>query len=374
MVTYRATELPLADLLLDPNNFRFKDPKKTIKVAEDRFGEDGVQSAAIRNIQDDGVDELKSSIIKNGFVPIERIIVRSLGTPVPSTADADDGDESADATAKYVVVEGNRRTTALKQLQQENTQGAPLEISLVEIFAGVPVLVVEDATDEDLLAIMGIRHVGGPKEWGGYQSALLVYQLRAESGYDARETAARLGLATQEVNRRYKSFCALKQMMDNDEFGNFVTPELYPVFQEAFSLAAVKKWLGWSEATLNFTNAEELEYFYSWVSQPVGTPKISGYSAVRHLRKIIDAPEALAALKEDGSVEEALAIADSEAKARRWRPNAQAALKSLKDMTSDVMRELEATDLEVLRDIRSQAKFILDAHATAAKSAQDDDE
>lgn len=369
MVTYTPQTVPLSDLFVDPNNFRFKNPNHPTKVPENRFVDDTVQAGAMERIIKDGIEELKNSIKKNGFVPVERIVVRELLRVDPSN------EASSEPSTKYLVVEGNRRTTALKALRDENNKGAPLDPTLTETFENVPVLIAHDAEAGDLLAIMGIRHVGGPKEWGGYQSALLVYELRTDGTLSARETASKLGLETQEVNRRYKSFCALKQMMDNEDYGDLVTPELYPIFQEAFSRTSVKRWLGWDDANLEFTNNEELDYFYDWVTSPKGGPKIAGYAAVRHLGKIVDNAEALAALKEDGSIEESLAIVDSEAKARRWRPNATATLKSLKEMSAEIMRSLDFDEQTILSSLRSQAKFILDARAAAdVPEGQFDDE
>lgn len=158
MVNFTATTVHLRDLLLDPNNFRFSNPGHAALVAESRFGEEKVQSAALERVRADGVGELKMSITENGFVPVERIVVRAL------PADAED-------VVRYVVVEGNRRTGALKILQQEHAGGLDLHARVTDVFDSVPVLLAEDASEDDILAIMGIRHVGGPKEWGGYQSA-----------------------------------------------------------------------------------------------------------------------------------------------------------------------------------------------------------
>ena len=103
MVNFDATTVPLESLLLDPNNFRFTAPGTVALVAEARIAEEKVQAAALERVKADGVSELKLSIAENGFVPVERIVVRAL-----------DGDEGG-----YVVVEGNRRTAALKLLERD---------------------------------------------------------------------------------------------------------------------------------------------------------------------------------------------------------------------------------------------------------------
>src|SRR5699024_7069026 len=148
--------------------------------------------------------------------------------------------------------------------------------------SAVPVLLAEDASADDLLAIMGIRHVGGPKEWGGYQSALLVYQLLHGTTLTSSEVASRLGLSVQEVNSRHRAFSALTQMKDDEEYGDSVTPELYPVFHEALGQPTIRDWLGWDSQKLKFLQKDTRELLYGWLSETDGTPrKISSYGEMR---------------------------------------------------------------------------------------------
>ncbi len=158
MVHYTATTVPLRQLMLDPGNFRFRRPGHNTLVAESRIAEEKVQAATLDKVKSDGVSELKRSIAENGCVPVERIVVREMKAQENGEASEEETDA---AEPRYLVIEGNRRTSALKLLEQDHAGGVDLSAEVVEVFEAVPVLVASEATDDDLLAIMGIRHVGG---------------------------------------------------------------------------------------------------------------------------------------------------------------------------------------------------------------------
>lgn len=363
MVSYSATTVQLEDLLLDPNNFRFRQPGQTTDVSEARISEEKVQANALERIKADGVAELKRSISENGFVPVERIVVRALPLIV-------EGDRQ-----KYVAVEGNRRTAALKLLEQDNAGGVDLSESLIRDFSAVPVLLATDATNDDLLAIMGIRHVGGPKGWGGYQSALLVYQLLEGANLTAREVASRLSLTVNEVNRRHRAFSALTQMINDEEFGESVNPEMYPIFHEAVGQPTVREWLGWSQPDRVFSNVGNRELFYTWLVGVDTDPKIRSYIEVRELRQILENTDALIALKDDDQTfSDALAIVRADAKSMRWLPNAKSALASLNEMGPDTIESLDGDAVDVLTDLRKRAGWIVKAHKLSSDSDAADDE
>ncbi len=71
----------------------------------------------------------------------------------------------------------------------------------------VPCIVVDASEGGDFFreTLMGVRHVGGIKEWGGYQRAKLIADLRDIYHLEAADVAAKLGLLTREVNRRYRA-------------------------------------------------------------------------------------------------------------------------------------------------------------------------
>jgi hypothetical protein len=93
-------------LLLDPNNYRFHDIFGYRPVNNQaRYGEPGVQERAIQLLQNTEsfeLESLKDSIVTNGYVPIEQIVVVKY--------------DEQEGGARYLVVEGNRRVAAVKSL------------------------------------------------------------------------------------------------------------------------------------------------------------------------------------------------------------------------------------------------------------------
>lgn len=145
---------------------------------------------------------------------------------------------------------------------------------------------------------MGVRHVSGISQWGGYQRAKLVVALKDNHNLSSANVADRLGMSAQEVNRRYRAFKALQQMQNDEEFGGAVKADMYPVFHEAVSLPVVREWLNWEENRGVFTNEDQLRNFYGLLTTNSDDrdhnrdPKITSYAQVRELRDILPNPEA----------------------------------------------------------------------------------
>ncbi len=69
---------------------------------------------------------------------------------------------------KFLVIEGNRRIAALRQIRDEYEGGIDIPDGVVNVLDAVPCLVADGPDQEAYFreALMGIRHVGGIKEWG----------------------------------------------------------------------------------------------------------------------------------------------------------------------------------------------------------------
>lgn len=191
------------DLLFDPNNYRFQDLDNFVYAAEERFHEDTVQRRAYQRMrQEEGIQALKNSILRNGYLSVERIVVRPYHHATPQ---------------KWVVVEGNRRLAAVRWILEDYEGGVPIAPQALLSIEKLPAVVAEKSAPDEVFraSLMGIRHVSGTKQWGGYQRAKLVTTMRDELGLDAGEVAERLAMSTQEVNRRYRAFKTLNQMQKN---------------------------------------------------------------------------------------------------------------------------------------------------------------
>ena len=351
------TTVRVERLVVDPNNFRFQDSRNYVPANESRFQEDSVQKRALDRLSKEGISELKSSITTNGFLPFERIIVR----PYSETG----------GVTLYLVVEGNRRTAALKQIRQDHEAGVDFSQELLDVLDAVPVTVAEPENGEQdetlLLSLMGVRHVGGIKEWGGYQRAKLVTELKDRHSLETAEIASRLGMTAHEVNRRYRAFSALRQMMDDEEYGDQAVPGMYALFHEAVGGTVIKEWLGWDDMSSSFRDVDGLHAFYSLISQRedqdggVLPPKLDNREAVRDLREILVSDDARRALLDpDQSFADSLAIAKAENLSRTWLTQIGEAIAALNKVGALELQAMSPEDLGTIERLRDTAQQLVD--------------
>jgi len=351
MTQLREETLRLDQLLLDPNNYRFQDDPEYVAADDARFAEAGVQDRAYRRLRNESLTALKNSILTNGFLPFERLVVREYGPDVE----------------QFLVVEGNRRTAALRWIKEDHEAGVAIREDILATLAALPVIVIGKDEDPSLhLSLMGVRHVGGVNEWGGYQRAKLVTQLRDEHGLETSEVANRLGLTPHEVNRRYRAFKTLGQMEADEEFGDLAEARMYPLFHEAVSLPVVRSWLGWDEAESVFGNETTREQFYDLLTPSerdeggYSDPKISTYSQVRELRAILEVAEAKRVLLDpDRSFHDAVGIAKADEISRSWATEVAEAISALNSVGALELARLEQSDLDEIVKLRDLADRLI---------------
>lgn len=355
----KPTVLKLDQLLLDPNNPRFAE----LGAAEDakpeaRFAEPNVQKKAyelMRTTSRFDVAELRDTIKTMGFLPMDRIVVR------PWRAGPAGNDQ-------YVVVEGNRRVTALKwliELQSEAKETFTSE--QIKNFTEIEVLVLDDlaADPSAKLVIPGLRHVSGIKEWGAYQKARTVFILR-DGGRTQQEVAQSLGLSVIEANRLWRAYLALDQMRADEEYSEFADPKLYSYFEEVLKRPAVKNWLGWKDDAKRFTNEERIREFYGWMVGEEGADgertdirKLNEAKSVRELAVFIEDAAAMAAFRApDGSLTRARARFDSE-HPEEWLPNIVSAEAVLASLTPDVITAMKEDELDKLVSLQARIQKVL---------------
>lgn len=251
--------IPINDIFLDPNNPRFwsEQTQKAADVPDTKVPEDTHQSRTKARIANHGLEELKNSILRNGFLPLDRIVVRKL----------------AGLPDKYVVIEGNRRLAALKMLREQIGEGAIAETKLDEDYLkalksatdNIDVLVYVGSETDIAWILQGIRHIGGIRNWMAAQQGKLVADQIDKQGFSLSEAGQRFGLSAQAVGRRYRSYKALQQMREDEEFASKAKNDYYSLFEEAIRDKHVKTWLGWSDEDKHFTNTDNLKQFYSWI-------------------------------------------------------------------------------------------------------------
>ncbi len=300
-------------LLLDPNNYRFLDLEQYRRVANlARFAEDGVQDRALALLQTTKsfeLDALKDSILTNGFVPLEQIVVEPYPTEGKPT--------------HYLVVEGNRRVAAVKSILKEQRGGASdIEPEKLATLTQLPAIVIRGTSAERASyrqTLMAIRHVAGIREWGPYQQAKLIAELY-EKGGNFTKVAKEIGISAREVGRRYRAYKALEQMEDDDDWGEYAHPKLYALFHEAMSVPTVRdEWLKFKDSDYRTHDETATKAFYELLSERriddiTHDPKLKSARDVRALRDIVERPLALRILLDpERRLQDAIDAASSEA-------------------------------------------------------------
>lgn len=353
----------LDQLLLDPNNPRFSDfDDDSEPVAEARFSEAKVQSRTFERMKEFDVSELRDTIEAVGFLPLDRIVVREW-----------EGEQAE--PRKYVVVEGNRRVTALRWLLALHDEGKRnFTEEQLGNFMNVEVLVLdrERAPHSARLVLPGLRHVSGIKEWGPYQKARAVNELRS-SGASPQDVAQSLGLTTRSANALGRSFLAFEQMRADEEYGELITPRRFSYFEEVFKKPNVKEWLGWSEEQKKFTNEARLREFYGWMVGEIAPdgeeegertePKLPEAKSIRQLSQILEDESTLAIFRGPaGTLTRAISRLEAEQQAD-WQSSVAAAETTLATLSPDTLRGMSEDDLALVQNLFSRVqKVIADRH------------
>ena len=349
----KEANLKFEQIFLDPNNPRFWTEKEMRELPDARIPEEKSQARAQTKIADFGINELHDSILRNGFLPLDRIVVR----PINGYSD------------KFVIVEGNRRFAALRVLRQEIKDEIVSEDDidddhlqkLLKETNELDVLIYEgdDAHDISWL-LQGIRHISGIRDWAPAQRARLVAEQIDEHGLRFKTAGQTFGLTAQAVGRLYRSFKALDQMRQDDEFSAKAKNEYFTLFEEAIRNKTVREWLGWSNSSWTFEDEENLKQFYSWISEDEEHDNDRRIHDPRHIKKfgylIAGSHETLLSQIDqyDISINVAYAkVSDMEA-AKDWKDKIEQAGKLIADLPQAPMFDEPEQFLDELVKIENQ--------------------
>ena len=188
----------LDELFLDPHNMRLGRGYTGPNVSQERL---------MQRMRGWSLEALAVSFLESGFWPQEAVIVvkeNLYGRP-----------------PKLVVVEGNRRIAALKNLKQAADGDPPTRMwrrLLSEsppdqnLFNRIPYLL--SPSRADITAFIGFRHVTGIKEWPPTEKAQFIAQLVDDEGKSYEVIRKQIGSQTEAVRRNYIAYRILLQMED----------------------------------------------------------------------------------------------------------------------------------------------------------------
>lgn len=162
----KAVRIKPEQILLDPRNPRLGiDSEEFDGLEEKEIALEQVQRAVLRQIEKKvhHVKDLVNSIGEKGFLD-------GLGSFIIKRSTRDE---------HYLVLEGNRRTAAIKQLLRYPTElSSGVKRSLKEISVSEFQYIPNDLFSEEQIIeiLLGIIHLQGPLPWGPLEKARYIYQ------------------------------------------------------------------------------------------------------------------------------------------------------------------------------------------------------
>jgi hypothetical protein len=250
-------------LLLDPHNLRlFELPHGMANTGAKLIGQKPVQDKVFKTILDYprfDIKALEQSIAYNGFLKHEHLIV--------ARYDAQ----------KFLVLEGNRRLTAVRDLYR--TLGQELKglnpnvrnsLRTLPCFVlNGPIIAGSQKTLDDYRhtseIYIGMRHLMGPKDWEPASRYEFQARLIDDEGWSASDVATRFGRKKYEVERDFKAQRLYRDLRKFESKGGISHSFTYNAFAEAARAPSIMKWLGWSSAKMGFTKKDREESFFHYL-------------------------------------------------------------------------------------------------------------
>ncbi|HBX3911881.1 TPA: hypothetical protein MH001_13850 [Klebsiella pneumoniae subsp. pneumoniae] len=253
------TSRNLKNLYLDPNNYRFVDNENHKFVNEENLLDAQVQKRTRTFIEGRGqenIRDLLASLKANGYLEVDLIQVRELGEN------------------RYLVLEGNRRVTALKVLQEAYDNGYDIGNLDPSIFRSVPFEIHSKEESEKHLIVMGLKHISGNKKWSTFNQSKLLYDFlkpyekspREEYINKENELINSLGITKHRLRSMLRVY-NLIQLYKLSDYSEQFTPDMVGIFEEIMKKPVLKNWLGWNDSGYFASNKINLERLFSWISK-----------------------------------------------------------------------------------------------------------
>lgn len=258
------------------------------------------------------IEDLMGAIGENDYFQGEPLVVVPISTNLNNESQ------------KYVVVEGNRRLTALRLLQNPNICARPTarmkEIARDAQFRPKEVPVVIRQTRAEVLPYLGFRHITGVKQWEPLAKARYIMQLFDTTSLEAsardryKEVANAIGSRRDHIKRNLDALAVYRTIKENDFFGIDELDEesiKFAVLSTALADDHIGSFVGVCKkngdefepadpivnpASLNIDSIRELtQWLYQLDSK--GRTRVGESRNLRMLSAVVDSPRALAAFR-----------------------------------------------------------------------------
>ena len=339
------SKIDIDDLLLDPNNPRFSTLKK--KVNNSKIQEEYTQRNTLENIKNYDIHKLKESILRVGFLSIDRVIVVKLSDDIP----------------KFVVVEGNRRIAAVKSILDDIKVGLKVDKDILKSLREINTLILKNmdysnSADYQLL-IQGLRHISGVKGWKPYQQSRALVTLVDKLGYSITDAAATLGLGRTTASWMRSAYYAYQNMKREKDIV-IVKEEIdiipyFSYFVEVLKSPNLRGYFLWNNKQNKFKNRIEILKFYKWIgitSKDSEIRQIPTALDIRRLYEVLDNQEAKEILESGESIYNALsAISGVESKSENYTHVLQEIYRMIKALPKSFIKHMSIEDRIILGNI-----------------------
>lgn len=303
------TSKNLKNLYLDPNNYRFIDNTKYLKVDETKLTDPIIQARTRSFIEGKNrrnIEDLLDSFKTNGFMDIDVIQVKDLGEN------------------KFLVLEGNRRVTALKVLQEEFKNAQNIGIFDPSVFGSIPFEINDSNDQKKHQVIMGLKHITRNKTWPALNQAQLIYDIMND--YDdpiegENFIKSSLGISVTQIRKYIRTLKLIELYKKSDYRDNFTT-DMYSIFEEIIKKPIIKEWIGFNDYNYKINNTLNLNRLFSWISQSeeieyredeeeiisLIEPIITKAFEIRSLAEFIQDEKAIKKMEEKRSVTDGLLV------------------------------------------------------------------
>lgn len=301
-------------LMLDPNNYRFIDNKDYVAVAEENVSDKRIQERTLNLLlgkNEDNISDLIISFKANGILKLDPIQVKELS----------DGN--------YLVIEGNRRTAALKYLYDQYKRSNDVGKLNESDFKSIELVLISGESPVQHLITMGLHHISGKKKWSPVNQAQLIQDLKIKHHLSEEEICNSLAINKHNLRRSLRILSLIERYKESD-YGDQFETNMFSVFEEVIKNVKMKTWLEWNDAEMRPTNLENEERLFSWISQEeyfeedeLGNeqevkkePIITKSHEIRELSKFINEPKAVEQMEESRSIASGFALSDAVGESR----------------------------------------------------------
>ena len=266
-------------LLLDPNNPRLHTHEDD-RVPKDKYDDFERQKETYEKMCEGrfNIPELVQGIEVNGFIPVDHVFVRKYR-----------------ATKRFLVLEGNRRVTAIKMIlsniRKARENGEEVNEDLENQLTEIKVMqIVDEGPEEEIRKkityLLGVRHHGSLKKWSAFARAKNVYlkyldlceQTPDTFAWDeaqGEEIAHSLSITKADVEFSLRTYVAMSQLAAYEpvkKTSHGMQPKWFSLFRDSLGNKKLETYLPRDDRTFRLSDEAVRKYdLLCSFSEPSGT-------------------------------------------------------------------------------------------------------